>query len=311
MSSAQTISVENVTKTYGNFKAVDGMNASVERGGVWALLGPNGCGKTTLLKCMTGLIHYEGDIFIHGHDIREEGVAARKKIGYVPQRPTVYDNLTVIETMKFYASIRKVKFSRITELLEFVGLELWGRSPVGALSMGMKQRLMLAVSLLSDPSTLLLDEPTASLDVRRQLEFRSLLNILIEEGKTILITTHLLGDVDQIARNIIVMNKGKLVTTGSVKDLMADLNLTAHMYIELEDPTQIDSAMSVLEKTGARDVSVKEVGAKPVMIMGVEPSNKLPILQSLDTAGHKIKDFTLEEPNLEDAFMKLTGEDEK
>lgn len=311
MSSAQTISVENVTKTYGNFKAVDGMNASVERGGVWALLGPNGCGKTTLLKCMTGLIHYEGDIFIHGHDIREEGVEARKNIGYVPQRPTVYDNLTVIETMKFYASIRNVKFSRITELLEFVGLELWGRSPVGALSMGMKQRLMLAVSLLSDPSTLLLDEPTASLDVRRQLEFRSLLNILIEEGKTILITTHLLGDVDQIARNIIVMNKGKLVTTGSVKDLMADLNLTAHMYIELQDPTQIDSAMSILEKTGARDVSVKEVGAKPVMIMGVEPSNKLSILQSLDSAGHKIKDFTLEEPNLEDAFMKLTGEDEK
>ena len=89
MSSAQTISIEDVTKTYGNFKAVDGMSASVERGGVWALLGPNGCGKTTLLKCMIGLIHFEGDIFIHGHDIREEGVEARKQIGYVPQRPTV------------------------------------------------------------------------------------------------------------------------------------------------------------------------------------------------------------------------------
>ncbi len=169
MVSEQTIALESVTKAYGSFKAVDDLTASIERGGVWALLGPNGAGKTTLLKCMLGLIHFKGRITIEGFDIGSKGKAARGMIGYVPQQPSLYDNLSVLETLRFYANMRGVKRSRITELLEFVGLELWGRASVGALSSGMRQRLMLALALLSDPPTLLLDEPTANLDVRRQL----------------------------------------------------------------------------------------------------------------------------------------------
>ena len=168
----------------------------------------------------------------------------------------------------------------------------------------MKQRLMLALALLSDPPTLLLDEPTANLDVRRQLEFRSLLNVLVGEGKTIMLTTHLLGDVDQIARNIMVMNRGKLVATGTTAELMEQLDLSAQLYIELKDEATTDKAMTVLEKAGAKDVSIKNGW----MVMGVDPTVKLKILNSLNETGVAVKDFKVDEPNLEDAFLRLTGE---
>ncbi len=304
MVSEQTITLESVTKAYGSFKAGDDLTASVERGGVWALLGPNGAGKTTLLKCMLGLIHFKGRITIEGFDVVAKGKAARGMIGYVPQQPSLYNNLSVLETLRFYADMRGVKRARITELLEFVGLELWGRASVAALSSGMRQRLMLAIALLSDPPTLLLDEPTANLDVRRQLEFRTLLNVLVSEGKTIMLTTHLLGDVDQIARNIMVMNRGKLVATGTTNELMQQLDLSAQLYIELEDQATTDKAMTILEKAGAKDVSIKNSW----MVMGVDPTVKLKILNSLNESGVAVKDFKVDEPNLEDAFLRLTGE---
>jgi len=299
-----SISATNVTKTYGEFKAVDDLSLQVEKGGVWALLGPNGAGKTTFLKCILGLREFSGSITIEGHDIVKDPKKAKMQIGYVPQHPTLYDELTVQETLRYFGDMRNVKRSRLKELLEFVGLELWARQPSSALSGGMKQRLMLAVALLSDPPTLLLDEPTANLDVRRQLEFRDLINLLVSEGKTVVLTTHLLGDVDQIAQKIMLINKGKLVVKSSVPDLFRDLDLTSQMYIELVDPTKEKDAIIALEKSGANDISVKGTWLE----MGIDPSNKIAVLDNLRNADCAIKDFKIEEPNLEDAFMKITGE---
>jgi len=299
-----SISATNVTKTYGEFKAVDDLSLQVEKGGVWALLGPNGAGKTTFLKCILGLREFSGSITIEGYDIVKDPKKAKMQIGYVPQHPTLYDELTVQETLRYFGDMRNVKRSRLKELLEFVGLELWARQPSSALSGGMKQRLMLAVALLSDPPTLLLDEPTANLDVRRQLEFRDLINLLVSEGKTVVLTTHLLGDVDQIAQKIMLINKGKLVVKSSVPDLFRDLDLTSQMYIELVDPTKEKDAIIALEKSGANDISVKGTWLE----MGIDPSNKIAVLDNLRNADCAIKDFKIEEPNLEDAFMKITGE---
>jgi len=299
-----SISATNVTKTYGEFKAIDDLSLQVEKGGVWALLGPNGAGKTTFLKCILGLREFSGSITIEGYDIVKDPKKAKMQIGYVPQHPTLYDELTVQETLRYFGDMRNVKRSRLKELLEFVGLELWARQPSSALSGGMKQRLMLAVALLSDPPTLLLDEPTANLDVRRQLEFRDLINLLVSEGKTVVLTTHLLGDVDQIAQKIMLINKGKLVVKSSVPDLFRDLDLTSQMYIELVDPTKEKDAIIALEKSGANDISVKGTWLE----MGIDPSNKIAVLDNLRNADCAIKDFKIEEPNLEDAFMKITGE---
>ena len=200
-----SINATNVTKAYGDFKAIDDLSLQVDKGGVWALLGPNGAGKTTFLKCILGLREFSGNITIEGYDIVKDPKKAKMQIGYVPQHPTLYDELTVQETLRYFGDMRNVKRSRLKELLEFVGLELWARQSSSALSGGMKQRLMLAVALLSDPPTLLLDEPTANLDVRRQLEFRDLINLLVSEGKTVVLTTHLLGDVDQVAQKIMLI----------------------------------------------------------------------------------------------------------
>ena len=299
-----SINAINVTKAYGDFKAIDDLSLKVDKGGVWALLGPNGAGKTTFLKCILGLREFSGTISIEGYDIVKNPKQAKMQIGYVPQHPTLYDELSVQETLRYFGDMRNVKRSRLKELLEFVGLELWARQPASALSGGMKQRLMLAVALLSDPPTLLLDEPTANLDVRRQLEFRDLINLLVSEGKTVVLTTHLLGDVDQVAKKIMLINKGKLVIKSSVADLFKELDLSSQMYIELADPTKENDAIVALEKAGANDISVKGAWLE----MGIDPSNKLDVLNNLRTSNCEIKDFKIEEPNLEDAFMKITGE---
>ena len=199
--------------------------------------------------------------------------------------------------------MRDVKRSRLRELLEFVGLELWARQPVGALSGGMQQRLMLAVALLSDPPVLLLDEPTANLDVNRQVEFRNLISLLVKEGKTVVLTTHLLGDVDHIAEKIMLLNKGKLVVKSSVSDLFKQLDLTSQMFVEIPDTSKEQDAISALEKAGANDIEVKGNWYE----MRIDPSKKVSILNNLRAKDCEITDFKIEEPNLEDAFKKITA----
>lgn len=304
MSTEFMVNAQNVTKKYDDFKALDDLSLEVNRGGAWALLGPNGAGKTTFLKCLLGLKEFDGLIQIDGIDIQRDPKKAKSLIGYVPQHPALYDELSVQEELRYFGDMRDVKRSRVRELIEFVGLEAWARQPVGALSGGMKQRLMLAVALLSDPPVLLLDEPTANLDVRRQLEFRNLIKLLVDEGKTVVLTTHLLGDVDHVAEQIMLLNKGKLVTKSTVKDLFKQLDLSSQMYIELVDSSKEQDAIVALEKSGANDISVEGSWLE----MGIDPSRKLDVLNNLRASDCEIRDFKIEEPNLEDAFMKITGE---
>tara|TARA_Y100001960_G_scaffold331205_1_gene427477 strand:+ start:53 stop:976 length:924 start_codon:yes stop_codon:yes gene_type:complete len=303
MSTNIIVDAIDVTKQYGDFKALEGLSLQVERGGVWALLGPNGAGKTTFLKCLLGLKQFTGQIKIDGYDIQKDPKKAKHQIGYVPQHPTLYNDMTVQESLRYFGDMRDVKRSRLRELLEFVGLELWARQPVGALSGGMQQRLMLAVALLSDPPVLLLDEPTANLDVNRQVEFRNLISLLVKEGKTVVLTTHLLGDVDHIAEKIMLLNKGKLVVKSSVADLFKQLDLTSQMFVEIPDKEKEQDAISALEKAGANDIEVKGSWYE----MRIDPSKKVSILNNLRAKDCEITDFKIEEPNLEDAFKKITA----
>ena len=303
MSTNIIVDAIDVTKQYGDFKALEGLSLQVERGGVWALLGPNGAGKTTFLKCLLGLKQFTGQIKIDGYDIQKDPKKAKYQIGYVPQHPTLYNDMTVQESLRYFGDMRDVKRSRLRELLEFVGLELWARQPVGALSGGMQQRLMLAVALLSDPPVLLLDEPTANLDVNRQVEFRNLISLLVKEGKTVVLTTHLLGDVDHIAEKIMLLNKGKLVVKSSVSDLFKQLDLTSQMFVEIPDTSKEQDAISALEKAGANDIEVKGNWYE----MRIDPSKKVSILNNLRAKECEITDFKIEEPNLEDAFKKITA----
>jgi len=306
MSTNIIVDAVNVTKQYGDFKALDNLSLQVERGGVWALLGPNGAGKTTFLKCLLGLKEFSGEIKIDGYNIKNDPKKAKNQIGYVPQHPSLYNEMTVQESLRYFGDMRDVKRSRLRELLEFVGLELWARQPVGALSGGMQQRLMLAIALLSDPPILLLDEPTANLDVNRQVEFRNLIGLLVKEGKTVILTTHLLGDVDHIAEKIMLLNKGQLVVKSSVSDLFKQLDLTSQMFVEITDTAKEQDAISALEKAGANDIQVKGSWFE----MRIDPSKKISVIDNLREKDCIIKDFKIEEPNLEDAFKKITSGEE-
>jgi len=306
MSTNIIVDAANITKQYGDFKALDDLSLQVERGGVWALLGPNGAGKTTFLKCLLGLKEFSGEIKIDGYNIQKDPKKAKNQIGYVPQHPSLYNEMSVQESLRYFGDMRDVKRSRLRELLEFVGLELWARQPVGALSGGMQQRLMLAIALLSDPPVLLLDEPTANLDVNRQVEFRNLISLLVKEGKTVILTTHLLGDVDHIAEKIMLLNKGKLVVKSSVSDLFKQLDLTSQMFVEITDPAKEQDAISALEKAGANDIQVKGSWFE----MRIDPSKKISVINNLREKDCTINDFKIEEPNLEDAFKKITSGEE-
>ena len=306
MSTNIIVDAVNVTKQYGDFKALDNLSLQVERGGVWALLGPNGAGKTTFLKCLLGLKEFSGEIKIDGYNIQKDPKKAKNQIGYVPQHPSLYNEMSVQESLRYFGDMRDVKRSRLRELLEFVGLELWARQPVGALSGGMQQRLMLAIALLSDPPILLLDEPTANLDVNRQVEFRNLISLLVKEGKTVVLTTHLLGDVDHIAEKIMLLNKGKLVVKSSVSDLFKQLDLTSQMFVEITDTAKEQDAISALEKAGANDIQVKGSWFE----MRIDPSKKISVINNLREKDCTINDFKIEEPNLEDAFKKITSGEE-
>tara|TARA_B100001179_G_scaffold37142_1_gene23796 strand:- start:683 stop:1606 length:924 start_codon:yes stop_codon:yes gene_type:complete len=306
MSTNIIVDAANITKQYGDFKALDDLSLQVERGGVWALLGPNGAGKTTFLKCLLGLKEFSGEIKIDGYNIQKDPKKAKNQIGYVPQHPSLYNEMSVQESLRYFGDMRDVKRSRLRELLEFVGLELWARQPVGALSGGMQQRLMLAIALLSDPPVLLLDEPTANLDVNRQVEFRNLISLLVKEGKTVVLTTHLLGDVDHIAEKIMLLNKGQLVVKSSVSDLFKQLDLTSQMFVEITDTAKEQDAISALEKAGANDIQVKGSWYE----MRIDPSKKISVINNLREKDCTINDFKIEEPNLEDAFKKITSGEE-
>ncbi len=204
------IAARELTKRYGQAKALNQVSFTAVHGEILALWGANGAGKTTLLKAILGLIRFEGEITVNGHDAARKGKAARRSIGYVPQEAVFYD-WGVLATMQFYAHLKKASPDRIPLLLQRLGLEPHAHKAVAALSGGLKQRLGLAIALLSDPPLLLLDEPTASLDTATQQDYLTLLSDLRAEGKTILFASHRLEEVEALADRALLLENGRLV----------------------------------------------------------------------------------------------------
>jgi len=216
------IRVEHLIKTFGEHTAVDDVSFEIERGETFALLGPNGSGKTTTLKCIAGLIKpSSGKILINGFDVWKNPQQARSRMSYLPQRVSFPDNLTAREILEFYRRLRKLPARRIDENLSGARFNFNGFTDeaVGKFSGGMVQRLGLAVACLPDAPILLLDEPTASLDLEGAIRFREFLLSLKSEGKTIVFTSHTLADVERLADRVAILVGGRLVALESVESL--------------------------------------------------------------------------------------------
>ncbi len=298
------IEVRHLTKQYENHVAVNDVSFTVKAGETFALLGPNGSGKTTLLKCLVGLAApTQGEICVNQFDIRKAGRAARQSVSYLPQRVAFPESLTAREVLSFYSRLRRVESGRVEELLATPQFHFNGFSnrPVGQYSGGMVQRLGLAVACLPDAPVMILDEPTVSLDPEGTVLFREFLASLKRAGKTLLFSSHVLADVEQLADRVGIMVGGRLVALESISALREGLMQASRMRLDLasSEPQYVEAAF----RAGARQVEREE----NALLITSLPEDRLEILRAIETAGGKVVCFSSQEPSLEDVYLQYIG----
>lgn len=281
------IQVQDLTKRFGALTAVDAVSFEVHEGESVALWGVNGAGKTTILRCLLGLYHFEGFIAIGGYDIRTHGRQARRLLGFVPQELSFHANMSVTDTLIFYARLKKASVIP-DSLLNRLALRPHLEKRVGELSGGLKQRLALALALVGDPPLLLLDEPTANLDVRARDDFMHLLHELKVAGKTLVYTSHRLEEVATLADRVLLLESGRLFADAPPHRLAAEIGheLLLRVYVA---PHHIEQAIQVLHAKGFT-ASMNSHGIK----IFVPALQKATVLETLLHANIDVRDFSLE-----------------
>ena len=300
------IRLHEVTKRFGAVLAVDALSFTVEPGETFAIIGPNGAGKTTTLKLILGLSRPNaGTIAVGPHGLPPHAPAARQSLGYVPQRVDLPPGRTAAEVLSFFAELRGLPADSVARALARVGMtDLAGRRAT-ELSGGYAQRLLLAQALLGEPSLLVLDEPTASLDPEATWEFRSLVESLRRDGKTILLCSHLLAEVERIADRVLILAGGRRVGLESLADLRARQASSARLEIEARDP---DGARDALARRG---IPFVPWGERRLAIEGAN-GRGVAALEALRAEGVEIRSFELTRPTLEEIFLAaVRGERER
>ncbi|MFH1074135.1 MAG: ABC transporter ATP-binding protein [Candidatus Firestonebacteria bacterium] len=239
------IKIENITKKYGNFTAVDNLSLDIKKGEIFGFLGPNGAGKTTTLKMMTGLLKINsGKITIGGHDITDNPIEVKKIIGFIPDRPYIYEKLTGKEFLDFIAGIYHLEFekkeSKIKKLLHLFELDTWGDELIESYSLGMKQKIVMAGNILHDPDVYIVDEPMVGLDPKSAKIVKEIFIDLGKSGKTLFISTHSLEIVESLCGTIGIIMNGKMITKGTIKEV---------------------KEMAKTEKSGLEDIFLSLTGA--------------------------------------------------
>ncbi|TSA33722.1 MAG: ATP-binding cassette domain-containing protein [Porphyromonadaceae bacterium] len=233
------IIVENLTKIYGTQRAVDNISFKVHTGEVLGFLGPNGAGKTTTMKAITSyLIPNKGDIHVGEFSVLDQPEEVKKRIGYLPENNPLYNDMPVIDYLRFVAQIQGIDKSRITgrilEMVKICGLEGEKHKRIGELSKGYRQRVGLAQALIHDPEVLILDEPTAGLDPNQIAEIRDLIRTIGRE-KTVLLSSHILAEVEATCDRILIINKGKIVADGTPENLRKKAQGQEMLKLTIED----------------------------------------------------------------------------
>ncbi|MCA9937249.1 MAG: nitrous oxide reductase family maturation protein NosD [Anaerolineales bacterium] len=283
------ITIDHLTKRFGNLTAVNDLSVTIRSGEAVAFWGANGAGKTTALHCLLNLIPFEGAITVGGLNVARQGKAVRRLIGFVPQELTFHDDMTVRETVAFYAALKKVVVdSRTENLLERLALQPHRDKCVGDLSGGLKQRLALALALLADPPLLILDEPTANLDIRAREDFLALLLQLKHAGKTLVFSSHRLEEVTALADRVLLLEGGELVVDAPPHEIGQRIGRMATLHLYLP-PDGIEAAAQLLTQHGLT-VSANGRGIR----VQVAPQRKGLTLRMLHEAGVIVNDFVVE-----------------
>lgn len=225
----EAVKARNLTKGFNGFLVLDKLNFDIPEGSFTLLLGPNGAGKTTFLRCLLGLVRFDGELKVYGLDVKQHGKSVRRLIGYMPQSISLYNDLTITEVLDFFSDLRNVSIT-LDELGRF-GLKEKAEVRVGELSGGMRQRLSLLLALMGNPPILAMDEPFSNLDARGRLELVNILKTLKQQGKTILLSTHTVSEVLTLADDILVLNRGKLIRTMKSYELPSAISLTYRIHL--------------------------------------------------------------------------------
>jgi ABC-2 type transport system ATP-binding protein len=296
------IEVEQLTKRYGDLSAVNDISFNVRKGEVFALLGPNGAGKTTTVEIIDTIrTPTSGKVRLLGMDVTKKKHDIVPRIGVLPQGFSSFDRITVRETLQYYSRLFCCIDPDIDGLIELVNLKDKTEVPYKNLSGGLRQRLGIAIALVNDPEVVFLDEPTTGLDPRARHEVWEVLLGLKKKGKTVLLTTHYMEEAELLADTVAIVSKGKIIATGSPAEL-----------IESNSNYLVVTLQSVAEKTFE---IVRKIGFEPVYdshenikirVEGTDDVRK--ILNAVEDAGASFLSLDVRKPNLEEVFLKLTGE---
>ena len=300
--------VRNLTKTFGKTKAVKGISFSFNSGHIFGFVGPNGAGKTTTMRIISTLEEPDtGDVYLDGVSVREQPEVARKLVGYVPDSLPAHNDITVHEYLDFYARAYGLKGKRRKEAVEaieeFTNVTGILNKHLKSLSKGMKQRVTLGRALVHDPDILILDEPAAGLDPRARVELRELLTILAEQQKAILISSHILTELTEICNGVVIIEKGEVLETGTIDEVIKKAAPTKVMLIRVLDQQQ-ELLKELLQTPGV--AHAKEHGAEIAVELEGDEEKAVELLGQLVGKGFKISEFKQSKTNLEDIFMNVT-----
>jgi len=302
------IQANNLVKKYGEVIALDGLSLEVEQGTVFGLLGPNGAGKTTTVRVLTTLLSPDsGTAIVDGVDVLKDPVHAREIMGLSGQNASVDENLTGIENLimlgRLFRLPKKEAVIRANDLLERFNLNDAAKRIVKTYSGGMRRRLDLAASLIAKPNILFLDEPTTGLDPRSRLMMWEVIQNLVNEGTTVLLTTQYLEEADQLAKKIAVIDKGKVIAQGSADELKTQVG--GERIEVVVSASQTQAAAQALQSMSSGKVVVEGDHVQvPVSGGGVKV---VEAVRALDIAKVEIKEIQLRRPTLDDVFLSLTG----
>lgn len=306
--SGKIIEVENLAHSFGDFKAVDDISFSVEEGEIFSFLGPNGAGKSTTINVLTTqLACQKGSAKVCGFDVCKQPHDVKKSIGIVFQDEVLDRDLTVRETLEFHGRIysmpREQRIAREKELIELVELgEKWNERTKN-LSGGMKRRLEIARGLMTRPRVLFLDEPTIGLDPQTRLRIWDYIKGINEEGTTIFLTTHYMDEADMLSDRVEIIDRGKIIATGTAESLKNTLGEDM-MYLETSD----DEKASVAARKVAEVSEVKKVSSGLELILSSDGAKVMPkVIRSVESEGIGILSVKMKKPTLDDVFVHYTG----
>ena len=312
------IEIQNLTKKYGQIRAVNNLNFTVEKGEILGFLGPNGAGKTTTMNIITGYLpSSEGSVKVCGYDIMENPKEVKKRIGYLPEQPPVYMDMTVKDYLNFVSDLKMVdkksRKNQISDIMELVKIGDHRNRLIHNLSKGYKQRVGLAQALIGSPEVLVLDEPTVGLDPKQIIEIRKLIKALGKEH-TIILSSHILPEVSAVCERVVIINKGEIAAIDTPENLSKGFGTASRLLVTVAGPK--NSVLNTIKEIyGVKYVEPGVDKEKDVLSYVVESDKEVdirkPLFFALAKVGHPILELRSLDMTLEDIFLQIVTQEKE